>query len=162
MVKTSRLGYRSLWLLPVALGLSVLALTGCGGGGTTDTASTGGTMFPSSIPDVHQPEEWVSLIDAAGFPEYAALGRQLIANRTILLVSPPTLPENYNAYAFIPERRVWINSPMFTRYPNIVQQAAIFLHEMVHIKTGESTHNGEWWAIPDQFEAYWRSHPLSP
>lgn len=157
MVKTRFRSVFYLWLLLLVTGC---VLTGCGGGGGTGAADSGGTIFPANVPNVHQPEEWIALIEAAGLKDYADLGRELISLRKIRFVRPPTLMSDYNAYAFVPEHLIWINEPLFDRYPDIVQQAAIFLHEMVHISSGELSHVGPWWGITDDFEAYWQTHPL--
>jgi hypothetical protein len=151
---------KSLLCFALLLIVTGFALAGCGGGGGTGATDPGGIIFPANVPNVHQPDEWIALIEAAGFQEYADLARELLTQRKIRFVRPPTLMSNYNAYAFVPERMIWINEPLFERYPDIVQQAAIFLHEMVHVSSGELSHVGPWWKTTDDFEAYWQSHPL--
>ena len=108
----------------------------------------------------HTPTSYANLIRIAGFEKYAQISEDIIDKQGVILVQPPTLPENYNAYAFIPKRSIWLNTPMFVRYPTIQEQAAIFLHELVHIASQEQTHNGLWWADVDKFEKYWSTHPL--
>jgi hypothetical protein len=97
------------------------------------------------------------MIAQAGFADYAALGSELLAAGRVSIVSPPDLDENFNAYAFINTREVWINEPMFTRYPDVVDQATIFLHELIHIRSGECTHSGPWWSAQSEFYTYWRN-----
>lgn len=137
-------------------------LSGCGGGGGGggDVAS-GNVSFPENLPNYHAPDEWIVLLRAAGLQEYADLGQQLTAAGKVIVVAPPTLDADFNAYAWISDREIWINSPMYSRYPDIGHQATIFLHEMIHIKSGESTHTGPWWSIQDQFAVYWREHSAS-
>ncbi|MGC9319601.1 MAG: hypothetical protein ACP5KN_16340 [Armatimonadota bacterium] len=95
------------------------------------------------------------MIEEAGFPEYAELGRELLADGQVKLVSPPTLEAGFNAFAWIDAREIWINEPMFERYPDVVDQATIFLHELIHIKSGECTHLGPWWSAQSEFHSYW-------
>jgi hypothetical protein len=45
---------------------------------------------------------------------------------------------------------------MFERYPTMLDQATIFLHELIHIRSGEVTHLGPWWVAQDQFRVYYR------
>ena len=148
------------WLLLVLAALICLALSGCGGGG--GPVSSGGTAtFPASLPNYHAPDEWLALLETAGLQEYADLGRQLVREGKVKVVSPPTLGAQFNAFSWIPEKEIWINAPMFSRYPLLSDQADIFLHELIHIKSGECTHLGPWWSALNQFTTYWQSHPLS-
>ena len=145
-------------LLLAAAACSTL-MTGCGG------AATGATTSPASppasqtrtmdIPNYHAPSEWVSMIAQAGFTEYAQLGSSLIARGRVSIVSPPTLPESFNAYAFIYDSEIWINEPMFARYPDVLSQATIFLHELIHIHSQEASHEGPWWSAQNEFYTYW-------
>lgn len=151
---------RSPWFLLALAVLIAYTLSGCGGGGGDVPGSSGGS-FPTNLPNYHAPEEWIALIQTAGLQEYADLGRQLVKEGKVKIVSPPTLDVSYNAYSWNSEEEIWINSPIFSRYPDIVQQATIFLHELIHIKYGEETHNGPWWSAQDQFVTYWRNHPLT-
>lgn len=162
MIIIRQLVLRSTWLLFVFVGLSALTLAGCGGGGEglTDSVSSGKSTFPANLPNYHTFDEWLALIRVAGFSEYADLGAQLVSEGKVTVVMPPTLDASFNSYAWISQREIWINSPMFSRYPDIVHQATIFLHELIHIKSGESTHTGAWWSAQDQFATYWRNHPL--
>ena len=140
--------------------VATVALTGCGGGGTGDSP---GPLAPqSNLPNYHSPEEWIALIETAGLMDYANLGRELLSEQRVKLVAPPLLDEQFNAYSWIADREIWINTPMFARYPGIVEQATIFLHELIHISSMQSTHTGPAWAAQDQFAVYWRNHPLSP
>lgn len=144
--------------LAIVTGVVVIfSISGCGGG------ATGGTLASdASLPNYHSPEEWISLIDQAGLTEYAALGRELSAQGRIRLVSPPLLDARFNAFSFLTDREVWINTPLFTRYPSLVDQTTIFLHELIHIAHNEASHNGSWWSAQDQFTNYWRDHPVTP
>ncbi|NLE61254.1 MAG: hypothetical protein GX616_23135, partial [Planctomycetes bacterium] len=134
--------------------------TGCAGGGAgavVNTPATNNEIDPASS---FNPAAWIDLIEAAGaqnpaFYEYAELGRQLVARDKVVLVSPPTLGAGFNAFAWIEEREIWINEPMFTRYPSVIDQATIFLHEMIHIMTGEVTHAGPAWSLQDEFAMFY-------
>ena len=152
---------RHLWLLSVLVTVLSLTFAGCGGGGG-DTGSGGGNTFPASLPNYHAPSEWIALLEAAGLQEYADLGNQLIRDGKVKVVMPPTLDAQFNAFSWITDREIWINAPMFSRYPNAGLQATIFLHEMIHIKSGESSHAGPWWAVQDQFAAYCQSRTQNP
>lgn len=136
------------------------SITGCAGGGggaVVDTPATNNGIDPANSFD---PAAWIELIEAAGtqnpvFYEYAELGRQLVAQGNVVIVSPPTLDESFNAFSWIVEREIWINEPMFTRYPSVIDQATIFLHEMIHIMTGEVTHAGPAWSLQDEFAMFY-------
>ena len=97
------------------------------------------------------------MIEEAGFADYAELGSELLAAGRVRIVSPPELDEDFNAYAFINTREIWINEPMFARYPDVVSQATIFLHELIHIQSGECTHSGPWWSAQSEFYTYWHN-----
>ncbi|HCA47808.1 MAG TPA: hypothetical protein DEP45_10775 [Armatimonadetes bacterium] len=99
--------------------------------------------------------DWIDMIDSAGLSEYAQLGRELLAQGKVSMVSPPMLDADYNAFAHVNTREVWINRPMFERYPTMLDQATIFLHELIHIHSGEVTHFGPWWIAQDQFRVYY-------
>jgi hypothetical protein len=101
-------------------------------------------------------EEWIAMIEDAGMAEYAELGRELLAQGRVRIVSPPLLDAGFNAFAHINTREVWINTPMFDRYPDTLDRATIFLHELIHIRSGEITHNGPWWSAQDRFRVYYR------
>ncbi len=96
------------------------------------------------------------MIDEAGLTEYADLGRELLAQGKVRIVSPPELSEPFNAFAWLNTREIWINTPMFERYPDVLDQATIFLHELIHIHSGECTHVGPWWSAQSEFRAYFR------
>ena len=118
-----------------------------------DTVSTASN--PANLPNYHSMEELLHLIEMAGIDDYAAFGRSLLRAGKVKIVSPPDLPENYNAYAWIREGEIWINTPMFQRYPNIIDQATIFLHEMVHIKWNIVTHEGPMWHVLSDFRRFY-------
>ncbi len=136
-------------------------LAGCGGASppVKDGSETTPTE-PSRTPDTttHTAQvtnEWIDMIDQAGMADYAQLGRDLLAQNRVKIVSPPTLGERFNAFAHINTREVWINTPMFERYPDVLDQATIFLHELIHIHSGEMTHNGPWWSVQNEFRVYY-------
>lgn len=112
---------------------------------------------------VNSPEQlvftWIYLIENAGFNEYAALAKYMMSEGRIKFVAPPMLDADYNAFTWLDTDEIWINKPMFTRYPNVLDQATIFLHELIHIKSREQTHNGPWWSAQDEFLAYYKEHP---
>jgi hypothetical protein len=135
----------------------ILGAPGCGGGGSTETGST---TFPADLPNYHTPEEWIAQFDAAGLQDYAYLGRRLVQEGKVVVVSPPTLDASFNAFAWTSEREIWINAPMFSRYPRVQHQATIFLHELIHINSGVSTHMGPWWSVQDEFAKYVQDHPM--
>ena len=161
MGSTRRLAGRLLGALLLAAATCSSLLTGCGGataGATTTPAAPPASQTRAvDIPNFHQPSEWVSMIAEAGFADYAALGSELLAAGRVEIVSPPELDEDFNAYAFINTREIWINEPMFTRYPDVVDQATIFLHELIHIQSGECTHSGPWWSAQSEFYTYWHN-----
>lgn len=135
-----------------AAGVGMTVLAGCGGGGgVTSPADTG---FPANIANYNPPSRWIELIEAAGLSEYATLGRQLEAAGKITVVGPAALDESYNAFSWIADRKIWINSPMFGRYPDVMDQAEIFLHELIHIQSGEMSHQGPWWSAQSQFRTW--------
>jgi hypothetical protein len=145
---------RSVALLLV--GIVLTAVAGCGGGeagGTAIDATDDG--FPTNLANYRSPEQWISMIEEAGLKDYADLGRQLTATKKIIFVSPPTLNTSFNAFSWVPQKEVWINSPMLSRYPKATDQAEILLHELIHIKSGETTHSGPWWDAQTEFRQYW-------
>ena len=144
-------------LLPTAA-----CLAGCGGG-SGPSASNAAAQFEGAARAPYtmtarceMPNEWIDMIEEAGLPEYAQLGRTLLAQGRVRVVTPPTLHVDINAYAFINTREIWINTPMFERYPDVIHRATIFLHELIHIHSGEATHLGPWWVAQDQFFVYFR------
>lgn len=152
---------RATYSLIFVLCLTVVMLAGCGGGEMPAASPSYGNSrgYATDIPDFHSPEEWIELLEVAGaanptFYEYADLGRQLLANDKVKFVSPPTLGDQFNAFCWIEDQVIWINEPMFARYPDVIEQATIFLHEMIHIKSGEVTHDGPWWSLQNEFETY--------
>ena len=145
-------------LLLTAAACSVM-LTGCGGGSagamTAPAAPPASQTTGSDIPNYNPPSTWISMIEEAGFADYARLGSEMVASGRVKMVSPPELGENFNAFAYVDTKEIWINRPLFDRYPDVVDQATIFLHELIHIKSGELTHNGPWWSAQGEFHAYW-------
>lgn len=136
-------------------------LVGCGGDGQfTDmnigSAPAGPDPSPTVSPATAQVNEWIDMIEEAGLTEYAQLGRELLAQGKVRIVSPPTLDAGFNAFAWIDIREIWLNTPMFERYPDVLDQATIFLHELIHIRSGECTHRGPWWSAQDEFRVYYR------
>lgn len=140
--------------LLAALAVVMMLVAGCGGGGGTTATETG---FPASLTNYHSPAQWCELIETAGLEKYAELGRKLEREGKIKFVKPPTLDAGYNAFSWIDEGEIWINSPLFANYPQIRDQAEIFLHELIHIDSGEATHEGPWWSAQAQFRAYFAS-----
>lgn len=98
---------------------------------------------------------WCDMIAQAGLPDYAAEGKELLRQRDIYLVSPPRLDARYNAFTWFPEAVIWINTPMFDRYPRIADQAEIFLHELIHVRSQEMSHSGPWWSALTTYRSYW-------
>ncbi len=142
--------------------LAGIYLAGCGGAGVPIneggvTTPSEPTRTPSSTSTINTlAGEWIDMIDAAGMTEYAQLGRELLAQGDVRIVSPPELDARFNAFAHINTREVWINTPMFQRYPDVLDRATIFLHELIHIRSGEVTHGGPWWSAQNEFRAYYR------
>ncbi len=148
----------------VMMGVVLLAgayLAGCSGASgpvkensepaPDDASRARDTMSPTAV----VVNEWIEMIDEAEMTEYAQLGRDLAAQDRVRFVSPPTLDANFNAFAHIDTREIWINEPMFERYPDVLDQATIFLHELIHIYSGECTHSGPWWSAQSEFRAYY-------
>lgn len=144
-------------VLCLMLGILLAAVTGCGGGG--GVGLSGGSVNPpggpANLANYQALVQWASLIEQAGLPEYAALGRQLSSGGKAIFVSPPTLGETFNAFSWIAQKEIWINSPLFSRYPKATDQAEIFLHELIHLKSGEASHVGPWWSALDEYRQYW-------
>lgn len=143
------------FIILVAVAGSVL-LGGCGGAAVVpaqESATPAQPSHRSDIPNYHAPSEWVEMIAAAGLAEYAALGRRMLDEGRVRIVAPPSLDANYNAFAWLDSNEIWINEPMFERYPDVLDQATIFLHELIHIKSTEQTHLGPWWSAQSEFRA---------
>lgn len=143
----------------VTMLLTISHLAGCGGsvGDTGDTLPGGLPDPPTEMrPTAALANDWIAMIEEAGLCEYAQLGRELLAQDRVRMVAPPMLDADYNAFAHVNTREIWLNRPMFERYPTMLDQATIFLHELIHIRTGEVTHLGPWWVAQDQFRVYYR------
>lgn len=118
---------------------------------------------PPEIPlpaNYHTPKQWNDLVRIAGFEKFALIGDAVIASKKVILVSPPTLDDRFNAITWIVEREIWINRSLFARYPTIQEQSAIWVHELVHLDSQEASHNGPWWSVVNEYEHYWQTHPL--
>jgi len=151
-------------VLLLVVSIAVVGLVGCGGGGGgASSANSSGSIGPATdgIPNYNPPSRWIELIAQAGLQSYADLGSQVDVARKVILVSPPTLSETFNAFTWINEGEIWINSPMFERYPDVVDQGEIFLHELIHLSSGETSHEGPWWSDLTLYRAYWASHTPS-
>ncbi|MFP4250940.1 MAG: hypothetical protein ACLFU7_14865 [Armatimonadota bacterium] len=142
--------------------LAGIYLTGCGGadlsmGEEEVTTPSEPTRTPSGTSTINAlADDWIDMIEAAGMGEYAQLGRELLARGNVRIVSPPELDARFNAFAHINTREIWINTPMLQRYPDVLDRATIFLHELIHIRSGEVTHGGPWWSAQSEFRAYYR------
>jgi hypothetical protein len=99
--------------------------------------------------------EWLNMMEEAGLKEYAELGRTMLSSSKIIFVRPPYLDAEFNAWADIGERRILINEPMWSRYPERLDRATILLHELIHVHSKEITHAGPWWSAQDDFRKYW-------
>ena len=99
-------------------------------------------------------QEYNDMINRAGLIKYAELGQKMQREGRVKFVVPPRLDSRFNAYANIGAGEIWLNKPMYDRYPRITHQATIFLHELIHIDSKEMTHRGEWWSAQDEF-AVW-------
>lgn len=144
--------------------ISASLMVGCGGA-ASDVApieDSAGEHQPSAV---MQPaavaEDWADMIEEAGLDEYAELGRRMLHQGRVRFVEPPELEQHFNAFAWINRREIWINEPMFERYPDVLDQATIFLHELIHIKSGECTHNGPWWSAQSEFYGYFTDQETS-
>lgn len=153
----------------VAGGVVLLAatqLSGCGGA-SSETIDDGRTA-PGRVPDAPPAprsttavaNEWIDMIEEAGLTEYAELGREILRTGSLRIVSPATLNADFNAFAHINTREIWISTLMFERYPSDLDQATIFLHELIHIKSGEITHLGPWWSAQSAFRAFYRDREI--
>jgi hypothetical protein len=115
-------------------------------------------MTPSFPINAGQEKEllmtYTQMIRSAGFFKESDIALNMIANNKIFFVSPPKLPDNFNAWADLGRKEIKLNKPMYDRYPLITHQATIFFHELIHINTGEISHNGPWWSKQDEF-AQW-------
>lgn len=141
-----------------------LVISGCGGGTMAPAQYPAPPTQTSSRPDIpnyHAPTEWIEMIATAGLGEYAELGRTMLAEGRVRIVAPPVLDANYNAFAWLDANEIWINEPMFARYPDVLDQATIFLHELIHVKSTEQTHFGPWWSALSEFRAYYEQRPQS-
>jgi len=100
--------------------------------------------------------EWLDMIAQAGLTEYAQLGREMLERGAIEVVEPPRLDARFNAWTFLGARpHVWLNAPMWERYPDRIDRATILLHELIHVRSGEQTHLGQWWSAQDEFRRYY-------
>jgi len=146
--------------LLLVVSTAVVGLVGCGGGVAQSDVPSG---LPSGVhlPNYNPPSRWIELIAQAGLQSYADLGSQVDAARKVILVSPPTLDQTFNAFTWINEGEIWINSPLFARYPDVVDQGEIFLHELIHLSSGETSHEGPWWSDLTVYRDYWASHTPS-
>jgi hypothetical protein len=112
-------------------------------------------MTPSFPTNARQEEEllmtYTQMIRSAGFFEYSDIALNMIGNNKIHFVVPPELDSRFNAWADLGRKEILLNKPMYDRYPLITHQATIFFHELIHINTGEITHNGPWWRDQDKF-----------
>jgi len=146
-----------LWGALAIVAVTPLLLAGCGGDfALPDSQSTpAAPQTPAwDVPNYHSPDQWIEMIAQAGLSRYAALGRALVSQGRVILVTPPMLDHNYNAYAWLDTEEIWINAPMFERYPDVLDQATIFLHELIHVDSTEQTHFGPWWSAQSDFRAY--------
>lgn len=148
---------RAMWGALMIAAASPLLLAGCGGGSALPPAqlNPAAPQRPAwDVPNYHAPDQWIEMIAQAGLSRYAALGSDLVSQGRVRLVAPPTLDANYNAFAWLDSGEIWINRPMFERYPDVLDQATIFLHELIHIDSTEQTHLGPWWSAQSEFRAY--------
>lgn len=143
----------------------MLILYGCQDGGKPQTPQETPIVYPDYPTNTpHYPlttmeqkllvDEYIKIIKKAGFPDYADLAADMQRKRKIIFVRPPGLTEEFNAWADIQTKEIWLNKPMFDRYPHIAHQTTIFFHELIHIKSTELTHFGPWWKDQDVF-AMW-------
>lgn len=115
-------------------------------------------MTPDFPTNAREEEEllmtYTQMIRSAGFYKEADKGLNMIANNKIFFVTPPELPYKFNAWTDFVRKEITLNKPMYDRYPKITHQATIFFHELIHMNTGEVSHNGPWWSKQDEF-AQW-------
>jgi len=134
----------------VLIGLISIALSGC----KPDGPPVGMNGLPLIRPTVLA---WCGYIEQAGLADWADYGRALLDKRGgVRFVSGGVLPENYNAYTEYQAGEVWINKPMFARYSDPHDQGEIYLHELVHLRTGVMSHAGPWWAPVGLYRDFWR------
>ncbi len=140
---------RHLWLVPLLL------LAGCH---DRQQPVTPAQPRPPSIAEQRDAEVgvWCDMIERAGLSDLAALGRRLHAQGRVRFVRPPLLDAEWNAFADLQGNEVLINEPLWGRYPARIDRATIFLHELIHIDSGEMSHYGPWWAAQEMFRQYWR------
>ena len=112
---------------------------------------------PPSVAEQRQAEVgvWCDMIEQAALSEYANLGRRMHAQGRVRFVRPPALDAEFNAFADVRAGEVWINEPMWSRYPDRLDRATILLHELIHLHSGELSHYGPWWADQERFRQYW-------
>ena len=112
---------------------------------------------PPSVAELRnaEVETWCDMIEEACLSDLAALGRRLHAQGRVRFVRPPYLDTEFNAFADVRAGEVWINEPMWSRYPDRLDRATILLHELIHLHSGELSHYGPWWAAQEMFRQYW-------
>lgn len=134
--------------------LSLLLLTGCHDRREPVTPTK---PQPPSQAEQRRAEvqTWCDMIEEACLSDLAALGRRMHAQGRVRFVRPPLLDAEWNAFADVRAGEVLINEPLWSRYPDTLDRATIFLHELIHIRSGEMSHYGPWWAAQEMFRQYW-------
>lgn len=139
---------RHLWLVPLLL------LAGCN---DRQQPVEPAQPRPPSVTEQRNAEVgvWCDMIEEACLSDLAALGRRLHAQGRVRFVRPPYLDAEFNAFSDLQAGEVLLNEPMWTRYPDRLDRATIFLHELIHLHSGELSHYGPWWAAQEMYRQYW-------
>jgi len=129
----SKIETKALLLITVVV---LLCLVGCSSGGqvanSSDVASAGVTDSRFG--------QMLDVIELVRMTDYSDFGRGLYDRGRIRLVTTVELDQQFNAFSWISEQCIWYSEVTFVRYPCLVDQSEILLHELAHLKTGEQTH----------------------
>lgn len=129
----SKIETKALLLITVVV---LLCLVGCSSGGqvanSSDVASAGVTDSRFG--------QMLDVIELVRMTDYSDFGRGLYDRGRIRLVTTVELDQQFNAFSWISEQCIWYSEVTFVRYPRLVDQSEILLHELAHLKTGEQTH----------------------
>jgi len=104
----------------------------------------GGQNFGPDVRSIGKPDprfgQMLDLIAGLGMTNWADFGRGLNQSGRIRLVTTVELDPEFNAFSWLDQQCIWYSEIAFVRYPRLVDQSEILLHELVHVKTGDMSH----------------------
>ncbi len=127
-----------MWFTAAAMFIAVGA-AGCGAAWNLSQSSGEVTNVASAGHVDPRIDGLIDTIAEVGMTDWADYGRDLQRRGRIRVVTTDELDPKFNAFAFIDKECIWYSEIAFERYDH-VDQAEILLHEMVHLRTGEITH----------------------